>query len=307
MGPRSGKERPISRRPELRRPFAGGPRGLALVGLVALLLAVAAWAAPGVTSGRAGVDATATAPSGADRVLTTFIAAAWGAGAVLMVFVARALVRRPDDEDEEEAENEATVRAWWLPWLAMLIIVTTLVIPVLLIWATRTHADQQPGGSSGSAATRLPGTPHPSVIPSAWSLLAIVAGGAGAWYVLFRRAPRVDEDRVAWPEVLVKAVDDSIHDIEEDPDARRAIIRAYARMEGVLARSGVPRRPSQTPLEYIEGALRQLLVPAAPVRSLTELFEIARFSDRPMDASMKRRAIDCLLEVRFALVAEEVA
>jgi hypothetical protein len=102
----------------------------------------------------------------------------------------------------------------------------------------------------------------------------------------------------------VKAVDDSIHDIESEPDPRRAIIRAYARMEAVLARSGVPRRPSETPFEYIEAALRQLLVPAAPVRSLTELFEIARFSERRLDGSMKQRAIDCLLEVRFALVVE---
>jgi hypothetical protein len=66
----------------------------------------------------------------------------------------------------------------------------------------------------------------------------------------------------------------------------------------------VPRRPSETPFEYIEGALRRLMVPAEPVHSLTQLFEIARFSDRHLDATMKQRAIDDLLEVRFALAAE---
>jgi len=102
----------------------------------------------------------------------------------------------------------------------------------------------------------------------------------------------------------VRAVDDSIHDIEREPDPRRAIIRAYARMEGALARSGIARRPSQTPFEYLEAALRRLMVPAEPVRGLTELFEVARFSDRHLDASAKQRAIDYLLEVRFALAAE---
>jgi Domain of unknown function (DUF4129) len=54
----------------------------------------------------------------------------------------------------------------------------------------------------------------------------------------------------------------------------------------------------------VETALRRLMVPAEPVRALTELFEIARFSDRPIDATMKQQAIDRLLEVRFALTAE---
>jgi hypothetical protein len=103
---------------------------------------------------------------------------------------------------------------------------------------------------------------------------------------------------------VVGVVDDSISDIERDPDPRRAIIRAYARMEAVLARGGIPRRPSETPLEYIDGALRTLAIPAAPARSLTDLFEIARFSDRPIDVSMKRRAIDCLLDIRSALMSE---
>jgi hypothetical protein len=75
-------------------------------------------------------------------------------------------------------------------------------------------------------------------------------------------------------------------------------------MEAVLARGGIPRRPSETPLEYIDGALRTLAIPAAPARSLTDLFEIARFSDRPIDVSMKRRAIDCLLDIRSALMSE---
>ena len=40
------------------------------------------------------------------------------------------------------------------------------------------------------------------------------------------------------------------------------------------------------------------------IEGLTDLIEVARFSDRPVCASMKGRAIDCLLEVRHAVAAE---
>jgi hypothetical protein len=141
-------------------------------------------------------------------------------------------------------------------------------------------------------------------------IVGFAAGAAAAAAALAfaaRRPASIEDDREPLPELLrhvVGVVDDSISDIERDPDPRRAIIRAYARMEAVLARGGIPRRPSETPLEYIDGALRALAIPAGPARSLTDLFEIARFSDRPIDISMKRRAIDCLLDIRSALMSE---
>jgi hypothetical protein len=46
------------------------------------------------------------------------------------------------------------------------------------------------------------------------------------------------------------------------------------------------------------------MVPDEPARSLTELFEIARFSDRSIAPSMKQRAIDCLLDIRSGLTSE---
>jgi hypothetical protein len=146
--------------------------------------------------------------------------------------------------------------------------------------------------------------------PSSWVIVGFVAGAAAAAAVLAfaaRRPSSIEDDREPLPELVrhvVGVVDESIGDIERDPDPRRAIIRSYVRMEAVLARGGIPRRPSDTPIEYIEGALRTLAIPAAPARSLTELFEIARFSDRPIDVSMKRRAIDCLLDIRSALMSE---
>ena len=54
------------------------------------------------------------------------------------------------------------------------------------------------------------------------------------------------------PRIVAASIDDAIDDLEAEPDARRAVIAAYARMEAVLGRSGVRRAPSETPLEYLD-------------------------------------------------------
>jgi len=287
----------------LPRSFAGY-RGLALVGLVAVLLALVAWAATGVRAGGAG--ASSGQPSGPlNGALETIAAAAWGAGVVVLIVTVRRLRRRL--EEEAEAVEPEPPKPWWVSLIAWLIVAAVFIIPVVFLTDRRAPeseasptAEATPGGSTiGGEDQRR---------PSPWLILGFTVGAAAAAIAVAarRRAPVVDE-REPLPELLadvVDVVDDSIRDIESEPDARRAIIRAYARMERALARGGVPRRPSETPFEYLESALRRLMVPADPARSLTELFEVAKFSDRPIDASMKRRAIDCLLDVRSALTAE---
>jgi hypothetical protein len=47
--------------------------------------------------------------------------------------------------------------------------------------------------------------------------------------------------------------------------------------------------------------LRELAVPPAPARTLTELFEVARFSRHHVHPSMKDRAIAALVEIRGSL------
>jgi hypothetical protein len=301
-----GEGTTISPRIGLRRSFASGSRGLVLIGLVALLLGVVAWAAPAMTAGgAAATDGTSgAAPSGATSVVNVIVAAMWGAMAVVVIHIILTIRRRQDEEPEDLVGRPR--RAWWLPWLAAAIILATVVGPIALIRGGSNARDVPGVATTASVPPRPVDAPPPDpTTPSIWTILAVAAGAATAAYVILRRSPKpVDRERPALPEEIVRAVDDSIHDIEAEPNARRAIIRAYARMEGALARSGVPRRPSETPFEYIEGALRRLMVPAEPVRSLTGLFEVARFSDRHLDATAKQRAIDCLLEVRFSLAAE---
>ena len=66
-----------------------------------------------------------------------------------------------------------------------------------------------------------------------------------------RGAPRTDRRVARVAEDLAASISVAIDDLEAEPDARRAVIAAYARMEGALARHGLQRRPSQTPLEYL--------------------------------------------------------
>jgi hypothetical protein len=105
------------------------------------------------------------------------------------------------------------------------------------------------------------------------------------------QAPSVAED-------LVAEMTDAIEDLEAEPDARRAVIAAYARMEGVFARHGLSRRASETPLEYLRRILLGLTARADAVTRLTDLFEQAKFSLHEIDATMKRDAIGALKEIR---------
>lgn len=144
-----------------------------------------------------------------------------------------------------------------------------------------------------------------------WDEVAIVlalAAGVGL-YFFFTRTPR----RELLPLVrrrqaaVARAVDDSLDDLRNDPDVRRAIVAAYARMERALAVAGMPRAPAEAPFEYFGRALVELEAGAEPARRLTDLFERAKFSHHEVGEPMRNEAIDALVAVRDALVRPEPA
>jgi len=144
-----------------------------------------------------------------------------------------------------------------------------------------------------------------------WDEIAIVLGlallAAGIYGVSSsRRSPRLFKPRPEAPDAIAAALDQSLDDLRTDPDLRRAIIAAYARMEAALAAAGIPRRPSEAPLEYVERALLTLHASADAVRRLTDLFEWARFSHHEPEPSMRDDAVDALVAVRDELRASEL-
>jgi hypothetical protein len=54
----------------------------------------------------------------------------------------------------------------------------------------------------------------------------------------------------------------------------------------------------------MRSTLVRVPVPAAPVQRLTTLFELARFSDRPLGADARDAACDCLDAITTALDTE---
>lgn len=93
-------------------------------------------------------------------------------------------------------------------------------------------------------------------------------------------------------------------DLRSEPDARRAIIRAYGRFERALAGARAPRAAWQTPAEFMRSTLARVPLPARPVQRLTALFEVARFSDRSVGVEARDAACDCLDEITTALAGE---
>ena len=130
-----------------------------------------------------------------------------------------------------------------------------------------------------------------------------VLGGGDVLVVRHRRRTQAAARRAACeprlsPTTLAASIGDAIDDLEAEPDARRAVIAAYARMESSLARNGLQRVPSETPLEYLRRILLGLTSRGDAVSRLTGLFEQAKFSRHEIDATMKQAAIGALREIR---------
>jgi Domain of unknown function (DUF4129) len=141
--------------------------------------------------------------------------------------------------------------------------------------------------------------------PVLWLTIALLAVAA-AWF-LWKRAHR--DELPPWAPAasvaddVAESIDDAIDDLEAEPDARRAVIAAYARMERTFGRNGLSRLASETPTEYLRRILLGLTTKVDAVRRLTGLFEQARSSDHAIDATMKQDAIDSLRTIRDDLQA----
>jgi Domain of unknown function (DUF4129) len=183
---------------------------------------------------------------------------------------------------------------------------------VLLLWVFRDLFGLG-GGSDDPPATTLADQstidaavppPDPGVVPLvvAGLALAIMVGLAVAQLLgerRRRRPPRTPGER------LVELLDDTQEDLERDPDPRRAVIAAWARMERGLAAAGLPRRPAEAPFEYAGRVLESALARPVSVHRLTGLFERAKFSRHAIGEADRAEAIAALRAVRRE-VAEAV-
>jgi uncharacterized protein DUF4129 len=101
-------------------------------------------------------------------------------------------------------------------------------------------------------------------------------------------------------EIAAQAVELSLDALRREPDPRRAIIAAYAAMERSMSRAGLGREPSEAPIEYLRRMLAGAMADPGDVRTMTYLFEVAKFSDHPVDESMRGAAIQALDRISIA-------
>jgi hypothetical protein len=202
-----------------------------------------------------------------------------------------------------------------------------LILPmaaILLLWLLRDllglggdDRDQPPTSTIPAPSTlEVPvPPPEPGVVP------LVVAGLALATMVGILVAQLLAERRRRRPprspaERLVELLDDTLEDLEREPDPRRAVIAAWARMERGLAAAGLPRRPSEAPFEYAARVLEASVLPGhrdppeglpgarpgpSSVHRLTGLFERAKFSHHRIGPADRDEAIAALRAVRREL------
>jgi hypothetical protein len=100
-----------------------------------------------------------------------------------------------------------------------------------------------------------------------------------------------------------EAVDQSLDELVSEPDSRRAVIAAYARMERLLQNASLRREQWETPFEYLDRVLVELGATAEAAGTLTELFEWAKFAPHPVTVAMKQEALDALMALRESVQA----
>jgi hypothetical protein len=136
--------------------------------------------------------------------------------------------------------------------------------------------------------------PEPAWLPV---LLASAIAVGGVVVIGRRSRPR----RQGLGDRLEAALAQPLADLRDEPDVRRAIVAAFARLELALEAAGAPRRPGEAPLEYVGRVLGELDVPPEPLDELASLFEQAKFSLHALDEGDREAAIDALEVVREAL------
>ena len=250
--------------------------------------------------------------------VTASIAALFALAAAVMLahLVRRMRSRRPTDDVEGAAGVEPQrVPAWVRAVRQMLSLGYFVLLAYLLsrggisldaIMALGAGAGVAGGiGALGAAAHNAP-----PLVTWSFGILAVAAGlGALAlamWVALGARSLARPDDRADDARApLEAAVEEGAEDLRTEPDARRAIVRCYARFERAAADAGLPRKPWATPMEFMAEALRRTPLARTAVPVLTALFELARFSHHPLGVPERDRALTALEEIRAAMASAD--
>jgi membrane protein implicated in regulation of membrane protease activity len=278
------------------------------LGLVGLLALVAIGARAGHPIGHAHLHQRAV-PARVGNDLLTLMLIVWGLAVVVFIAGVYAISREEWDQPKSK---------WLQSFVATMVVIGLLSFLGYEIVHRRDlgrRGQTVTGatatvGTAGGKLPKLPAAQKPARFD--WEFAVALAGIAVLVAVYFAVRRRRDEEPHddAEPrradeleQVLARVVRETIDDLRGDADPRRAVIAAYARMEGILRRHGYGRRPAEAPYEYLERVLLQLNVAPEAVRELTDLFEYAKFSQHRVGGEMRDRALAAFVSIRDDLKA----
>ena len=114
--------------------------------------------------------------------------------------------------------------------------------------------------------------------------------------VVYRRMRRTEEleDGAAPLELEDDVPDTRLARLRAEKDPRRAVIGAYALMDGLMADRALGRRRSEAPVEYLGRMTLAGYGRITALGRLTRLYARARFSTHPIDAGMQAEAVDAV-------------
>ncbi len=167
------------------------------------------------------------------------------------------------------------------------------------------HLHNPFGNAANNAHAKLPPTPlhhgaNHAISTTDWTLAGFVWVALAAAVALILWRSRLVRQRREPPGAIAPAAEPDEPDLESlrrERNPRRAVIAAYAAMERLMARDGLPRGVHEAPMEYLGRVTLHGYDRVAPVHRLTGLFQRARFSHRPVDEDMRQRAIAAVEEL----------
>jgi hypothetical protein len=187
------------------------------------------------------------------------------------------------------------------------------IVMFFVVLAIAVHWGHRRTGASGGASPpavsasdksgkgQQPYDPHFQWLPML-VLGSLILGIGGSMMLLTWRRRQEEEEPDAMRVTVAQVLSETLEDLEREPDPRKAVIGAYAKMERTLAAKGFPREESEAPDEYLGRILAVVGASGHSVRRLTRLFERARFSEHEIDSGMKEDAIDSLTGLRAELL-----
>lgn len=222
--------------------------------------------------------------------------------------------RRTDDEPERAVEPPQVHWLWKLAAIVLPLALGAVLVLAALSQPRRALNPARLGGVPVGGAGTLRhrgGGPRGFVLPSwlPWTVLAIILAAVVAGVALLvvllvvRRRARPEPEGCSERGAVQAAIEAATGALQTASDPRAAVIAAYAAMERALAARGVARARAEAPREYLRRALGAAGGAESEARTLTALFEEARYSTHPIPARIRDRARSALSRLRAQLEA----